>query len=353
MDLETREEEVGSKTSLLARKIATEELGLEPVVDDQQTIPGAEAHADVGASPKEVGQTTGGSNVAVEPCDVSNSLLAANISEGTLVTVVEGLHVLDAAELTLILLNLARDLGRVAGLEVERTAELSNLVLESLSPGHVVEQAREEVALLTGNLGGGGVAGNGAVTDSPDVAGTLHNKVFVYSEAAARVLLRRDTLHEILDDGTNGVAGSPDEKTVGEYNRLLGAVGASSHSLNRLVCDLFDHGLGVNVDLFLLEGALGVLDELLGEAREDVGESLDQRHAEAVADLGNQLLDVLLEEVLQLAGELDTSRATANHHHVHETVNLLGRLVLEGSRLDAVHDPFADSLSVTNLLQEA
>lgn len=40
----------------------------------------------------------------------------------------------------------------------------------------------EEVVFLIGNLGGGGVVGNGVVIDSLDVVGILYNKIFVYSE---------------------------------------------------------------------------------------------------------------------------------------------------------------------------
>lgn len=84
-----------------------------------------------------------------------------------------------------------------------------------------------------------------------------------------------------------------------------------------------------------------------------VRESLDQGDVEVVLDLGNPLLQVLLEEVLDLTGELDTGGTTANHDHVQQTLDLFICLVLEDSRLDAVHNALADLLGVTDLLQEA
>lgn len=268
-------------------------------------------------------------------------------------SVVEGLEVLDAEELLLGVLDLSRDLGRVARLEVERRRELADVLLQVLGLGHVVEQLGQEVALLRGDLGGGRVSGDGAVADGPDVPGALHHEVLVDGEAAARVLLGGNLAHEVLDEGPEGVSGGPDQQAVGELDALLAAVGVHSLGLDVLVGDVLDHGLEADVDLLLLEGALGVLNQLLGEGGQDVGQGLDQRNLEAVADVRDQALDVLLEEVLQFAGKLDTSGAATNDDHVQQTVDLVRVLILEGSRLDAVHDLLADALGVIDLLQEA
>lgn len=265
----------------------------------------------------------------------------------------EGLDVLDAAELALMLLNLLGDIGGVAGLKVEGTAELADALLKDLGASHVVEETSQEVALLSGDLGGRGVSSDGAVTDSPDIAGTLDNEVLVHGKTAARVLLGRDAVHEVLDDGAHGVASGPDEETVGESNLLTGTIGFVDFGLDGLFGDLLDHGLGHDVNLLLLEGALRVLDQLLGEAGKDVGKSLDEGDAEAVSNIGNELLDVLLEEILELASELDTSGTTTNDNHVQKTVNLLLGLALESGSLDAVHDLLANALGITNLLEEA
>ena len=313
----------------------------------------AEAHGQVGGPPEEEGKAATGGKVSVEPAHISDGLLASDVGKRTLVRVVEGLDVLDAAELTLMLLNLLGDLGGVAGLKVERTTELADTLLKDLGTGHVVEETSQEVTLLRGNLGGRGVSGDGAVTDSPDVAGTLDNEVLVHGKTAARVLLGRDAVHEVLDDGADSVAGGPDEETVGEGDLLTATIGLADLGLDSLVGDLLDHGLGHDVDLLLLEGALGVLDQLLGEAGKDVGKSLDEGDAEAVSDIGNELLDVLLEEILELASKLDTSGTTTNDNHVQKTVNLLLGLALESGSLDAVHDLLANALGITNLLEEA
>lgn len=312
----------------------------------------AEAHGEVGASPEEVGHAAAGGEVAVEPVDVGDGLFATDVSQGALVRVVERLDILDAAELPLKALNLAGRLGAVAGVEVEGAAEVVDAGLEVLRLGHVVEQAAEEAALLGGDLGGGGVASNGAVTDGPDVAGTLDDKVLVDSEATARVGLGGDARDEVLDDGADSVAGGPDEEAVGDDDALAGAVGLGDLGLDGGLGDLLDHGLGLDVNLLLAEGVLGVVNQLLGEGGQDVGQGLDQGDLEAGADLGDQLLDVLLEKVLQLAGKLDAGRATADDNHVHQAVDLFRALALEGGRLDAVHNLLADALGVANLLEE-
>lgn len=266
--------------------------------------------------------------------------------------VVEGLDLLDAAELPLEALNLAGRLGAVAGVEVERAAELVDARLEVLRLGHVVEQAAEEAALLRGDLGGGSVAGDGAVADGPDVAGSLDDQVLVDGEASARVGLGGDARDEVLDDGADGVTRGPDQQAVGDNDALAGAVGLGDLGLDRRLRHLLDHGLGLDVNLLLAERVLGVVNQLLGEGGQHVGQGLDQRDLEARADLGDQLLDVLLEEVLQLASELDAGRATADDNHVHQAVDLLGALTLEGSSLNAVHNLLADALGVANLLEE-
>lgn len=313
----------------------------------------AEAHGEVGTSPEEVGHATTGGQVAVPPADVGDSLFATNVGQAALVGVAEGLDVLDAAELLLKALNLLGVGGRVAGLQVHLAADLVDAGLEALGLGHVVEEASKEATLLGSDLGGGSVAGDGAVTNGPDVTGTLDDKVFVDGKTTARVLLGGNGRHHVLDNGADGVAGGPDEETVGNLDALLGAVGLANLGLDGVVGDLLDHGLGHNVNLFLAEGVFGVVDELLGEGGQDVGESLNQSDLEAGADAGNQLLNVLLEKVLQLTGKLDTGRATTDDNHVHEAVHLLDGLAAEGGGLDAVHNLLADALSVANLLEEA
>lgn len=313
----------------------------------------AEAHGEVGTAPEEVGHGTTACNVSVPPGNVSDSLLAANVGQAALVRVVEGLDVLDAAELALVGLDLLGNLGSVAGLQVQVGAELLDALLEGLGSGHVVEEFGKEVTLLCGDLGSRGVSGHGAIANGPDVTGALNNEVLIDGQTAAGVLLGGDLGDEVADDGADRVTGSPDEKTIGNGEGLLLSVGAGTLGLDVGVGDLLDHGLGQDVNFLLLKGLLGVLDQLLGEGGQNVGKSLDQGDLEAVGNLGDQTLDVLLEEVLKLTGELDTSGATTNDNHVHETANILGRLILEGGGLDAVHDLLANSLGVVNLLQEA
>lgn len=283
----------------------------------------AEAHGKVGTSPEEVGHAAAGGQVAVPPAYIGDSLFAANVGQAALVGVAEGLDILDAAELLLEQLNLMGLVGRVASLEVHLAAEVVDATLEALRLGHVVEETGEEAALLRGDLGGGGIAGDGAVANGPDIAGALDDEVLVNGETAAGVLLGGNASHHILDDGADSVAGGPDQETVGNHDALLGAVGLANLGLDGVVSDLLHHGLGHDVNFFLAQGVFGVFNELLGEGGQNVGKSLNQGDLEAGANAGDQLLDVLFEKVLQLAGELDTGRAATDDNHVHESAHFL------------------------------
>jgi hypothetical protein len=84
-----------------------------------------------------------------------------------------------------------------------------------------------------------------------------------------------------------------------------------------------------------------------------IRQSLDKGYVEIVLNLRNPLAQVILEKVLQLARKFDTGGTTANNNHVQKTLDLVLGLVLEGSRLDAVHDTLANLLRVADLLQEA
>lgn len=267
--------------------------------------------------------------------------------------VVEGLDILDTTEALLQTLKLSSNNRRIGARNIQRGGELINAALEVLSLSHGIKQAREESALLRSNLGSGGVACDGAVAGCPDVGGSLDDEVLVDGEAAAGVLLCGDLGHEVSDDGADGVTGCPDEEAVGEDGGGFLAVGAGGFGFDGVLGDFLDGGLGHDGDFLLFEGGLGVLDQLLGEGGEHVGEGLDQSDLELVADLRDPFADVLVEEVLELAGEFDAGWATADDDHVEETLDFLGRLVLECSGLDAIHDLGADALGIADLLQEA
>ena len=83
------------------------------------------------------------------------------------------------------------------------------------------------------------------------------------------------------------------------------------------------------------------------------GEGFNKSDTELIGDFGHPGLEVVLEEVLKLTSELDTSRATTDNNHVQKTLALLGALILESGGFTAVHNTLADTLSISNLLQEA
>lgn len=269
--------------------------------------------------------------------------------------VLEGADLLNTAELLLALTDLVEDavpLVVVLGLRLD-FGQMLQLLLNGLRLGHGVEHTGQEGTLLAGNLGGGGVVGDGAVTDGPHVLRAVDDQVLVHGKTAARVLLGGDLVHEVADDVADSVTGGPDEQTVGDSLQLLGAVGLGNLGLDKLIGDVLDHGLGADGDGFLLEGRFGVVNQLLGEHGKHVGESLDESDVEVVLDLGNPLFKIIVEEVLDLTSELDTSGTTTDDNHVQKSLDLLFSLILEHGGLDTVHDALADLLGITDFLQEA
>lgn len=269
-------------------------------------------------------------------------------------TVLKGTDLLDSPQLLLQSLDILEDLiasGGRRGFALLR-GQGSEFAVDGLGFGEGVEEAGKEGALLARDLGGWGVVGDGTVTDGPDVLSTVDDEVFVYGEAAAGVLLRRYLGHEVLDDGADGVTGGPDEEAVGEGFELFGPVRFCEFGFNVFVGNSLDHSLCANGNRFFFEGGFGVVDELLGEHGQDVRKGFDKRDMEIVSDFRDPFLEVLLEEVLELASEFDTGGTTAHDDHVEEAFTLLRRLIFEAGRFDTVHDALADLLGVANFLQE-
>jgi len=315
----------------------------------------AEAHAQVGTAPEEVGQGTTTGDVAREPGDIGNGTLLTNVGQATLVGVLEGTNLLGSTELLLALTDLIKNLialivGLGLGLGV---GQVLKFLFNGISLGHGVEETSQEGTLLTGNLSSGSIVGNSTIANGPDVLGTVHDKVFVDSKTTAGVLLSGDLTHQITDNRANGVTSGPNQQTVGDSLDNLGSIRISDLGLNVLVGDILDHSLSADGDLFLLEGRFGVVNQLFGEHGQNVGQSFDQSNVEVVLNLGDPLLQIIVEEILKLTSELDTSGATTDDDHVQQALDLIGSLILEHSSFDTIHDTLTDVLSIVDLLQEA
>ena len=269
---------------LLARDVTTEDLDLDPVGKDERPVTDRVEGGDVSGTPEKHGSSTTRGVLAVEgQAQVGNSLLGTNVGERTLVGVVERGELGGAVELLDDTLDLCGVGGGVG-------AELSKLLLELVLLADLVEHLCEVGTLLGGDLGSGGVLGGSAVTEGVDALSTQEREVIVDEETTALGLSRGEGAHEVPGDLARGVTGSPNEETVGDLVHLL--VGVLDDDV--LVGDVLDHGTGKEVNLLVLELLLGVLDELLGEGRKDVGKSLDQSDLEAVGDLRVPLLEIVL-----------------------------------------------------------
>ena len=139
----------------------------------------------------------------------------------------------------------------------------------------------------------GSIGGGGTITDSVDTVGSDHRHVVVYNETTSLVLSLGQLGHQFTCDLSRGVSGSPNQQPVWDFSNLLVGVLDDDGSL----LDILDHGSSENVDLVVLELRFGVVDELLGECREDVRQSLDQGDPETASDLGVPLLEIILDTI--------------------------------------------------------
>lgn len=315
----------------------------------------AEAHAQVSTAPEKIGHGTTTCDVAAQPADVCNRTLLSDVRQTSLVGILEGTNLLGSAQLLLAFADLIENLVALLGALglCLSLRQLLQVILDGLGLSHSVEETSKESTLLTSNLSSGGIVGDSAVTDGPNVLGTVDDQVFVNSETTARVLLGGKLAHKVPDNRADGVTGGPNQETVRDGFQFLGSVGLSDLSLDVLIGHVLDHGLGADGDSFLLEGRLGVVNKLLGEHGKHVGKSLNKGDLEVLLDLRNPLLEILLEEVLDLTSELNTSGATTDDNHVQKTLDLILSLILEDSGLDTVHDTRTDLLGISDLLQEA
>lgn len=239
---------------------------------------------DVGRSPEEHGSRTARGNVTVEESQVGNSLFGTNVGKGTLVRVVEGSDLAGPVDL----LGKALNLGSVGGGVGPQSSEL---LLELGLLAELLEDTGEVDTLLIGDLGSGGVRGGGTVTDGVDTLSAEQSEVVVDEETPSLGLDVRELGHKVSGDVPGSVTGSPDEETVRDLSDFL--IGVLDD--DALGLDVLDHGSGENINLVLLEGRLCVLDELLGEGGENVGEGLDKGDLESVGNLGVPLLKVILD----------------------------------------------------------
>lgn len=277
----------------------------------------AKAHAQISALPEKIGHGATARDVATEPTHVGDGLLSTDISQGSLVGILEGADLLDATELFLALGDLGQnDLAVVRARGGLFGGEVFEFRLEGVRLGHGVEEAGEEGSFLGRDLSGGSVVGYGAVADGPDVLGAIDDQVFVDFETATGFGLGGDLGHEVFDDGSEGVTGSPDQEAIGNLLDRFGSIWVVDLGFNVLVGDVLDHGLGSDFNVLFLEAGFRVLDQLLAEHGQNIGEGFDQSDMEIVFDLRNPLEQILLEEILELAGEFDAGGTTTDDDHV-------------------------------------
>ena len=282
--------------------IPSKDLDLHPVEDDQGSVTSTVQSRDVCRPPEEVGIDTIESNevssasslgsrlvqyvpstgkVSVEEGQIGNGLFATDVSERTLVRVVEGGQVQGLVQ------SLDGSLDIVTG---SLFTHLGELLLELFSLGHLGKSPGEVSSLLTGSLGGGCVRGGGTVTESENLGCSGQSHVAVDDETSSLGLVLGQLGHQVAGNLSRGVSGGPDQQSIGDLLDLL--VGILDN--DRLFTHVLDHGSGEDIDLVLLESGFSVLDELFGKGGQYVGEGFDQGDSELVGDLGVPLSQVVL-----------------------------------------------------------
>lgn len=342
---------------LFSRDITAEDSDLHPINANKNLVSHGEAHGHVGGSPEVVGHGSSGRPVHDTPeveGQVGNGSVGTNVGQRTLVRVLEGQHGSGSSQLSGLGLELSKDvlsLLLVKGV-LRLLLEVGDLVVEVLGLSNAVEQVSKVGSLLGGNLGSGCVLGGRTVTKSPDALGTLNNKVLVDKKTSSGALLSRDLGHELSNNRSHSVTGGPHKSSVRHLKGLLSTVTLGLLGSDHILVNRLNHGLGQNGDLLVREGFLGVVNELLGERGQNVGESLDKSNLEIVSDIGDPLSEIVLEEVLELGSELDTGRATSNNDSVQKSLSDL-RVLLELGLLNAIHEGSSNLLGVGDLLEEA
>lgn len=333
--------QANERGSLSSGDITSENLGVDPVTENEETVTEREELRNVSRTPEVVGGETSGREVTLEEGKVGDSLVGSDVGKRTLVGVREGRDVAGTDDSVGERVELSgfsvRRLGRV------EVSEKSILLVE------LREDASEVTTLLRGDLGSGSVVGSSAVTEGEDTFSSEEAKVFVNEETSSRVLLLRNLVHQILGDLTSSVTSGPNKETVRVLNEFLLFVLSDESFL----FDFLDHSLGGDVDLVLLEGRHGVVNELLREHGKNVGEGFDQGDLDAGSEFRVPVSEILLEEIVKFTSVLDTSWSTSDNNEVKETVNLSLSLSSKVGSFDTVHNPSTNLLGIPDFLEEA
>ncbi|KAH3679991.1 hypothetical protein WICPIJ_008467 [Wickerhamomyces pijperi] len=114
----------------------------------------------------------------------------------------------------------------------------------------------------------------------------------------------------------------PDKNTVWDLFGSDSAVGFLDLSSDHLGVHLLDGGLQLQVDLGFGKDVLGVLDQLLVEHVQDVRHGFNEGNLDVNSGLWVPLLQVLVNEILQFSGKLNTGWTTTNNDKVQKSLSL-------------------------------
>mmetsp|Transcript_12489 Transcript_12489/g.38105 ORF Transcript_12489/g.38105 Transcript_12489/m.38105 type:complete len:360 (-) Transcript_12489:1016-2095(-) len=181
-----------------------------------------------------------------------------------------------------------------------------------------VEKAAQVCTLLTRNLGScrqGAGFHSSAVTESKDGLSTLDSQPVVNDDAAPRILLCRDALHQFFDERLRTVAGSPH----GHTERYVPAI----LQFDFLLADLHHICSRHDVDVVLLEAVHRAPLQRFIKLRQNGGLPLEKGHLHEGQHLCVLLGHVLRHEVVELGGKLAARGSTSDNNKVKKPSLLL------------------------------
>jgi hypothetical protein len=316
------------RRSLLVREKAqsnspSEQLDLHPIHRHHTPIPQAEQRAQIRAPPEQIRPSAARAERPLPDRQIRNRLVAADVRQAALVRVVERPEALDLLQLLLDVVDLEHGGARAA--------EGVPLLAECVGLGDLHEHSGEVGALLGCDLCRGRIRARGTIPDREDASVcSLHPHLVVDTDPPSVRLHIRKVLHQVPADLTGFVSTRPDDEATGDL--LVLALGRLHEHAVRL--DLLHHRLRQHVDLRLLERVERVADQLLAEHRQDGRQGLDQGDPDLARQLGVPLLEILFEEIVELTGELDTRRTTADNDSMQEAVDFALGLAWESGSFD-------------------
>mmetsp|Transcript_63411 Transcript_63411/g.148472 ORF Transcript_63411/g.148472 Transcript_63411/m.148472 type:complete len:275 (+) Transcript_63411:482-1306(+) len=182
------------------------------------------------------------------------------------------------------------------------------------------EHAPQVLALLIRHLCSWWLSANGAVTNREYLTElrALHSQALVHQQPTSiclSILLANLLAHRPGERPHADTCHPHKDAVVHVDDTFLGL------QVDLLWLHLFDHGIQLHVHALAGKVVLHIVANRLVEHCQEAWESLHKRDLEVFGDLGIPTLDILFDEVRELAAKFDTCRSSTNDYEVQESLH--------------------------------